>query len=297
MSALHNDMGTPEPWSAGVRLGVELCVFLAPVLFAATFLFLARKDATGERFFRTVRGRSLLGGLVWFGCSLYLWHTKAEVWFTHYVHLAFFAWAVLLGQECYEGLREEETDRPKNLAYALPVIFVLIGGIFLVEQKAQAERLGSTETWKWSTYSDWIDCIAKELAAEDARLGHPKPFRVWAPTFPDILIDLSRRHPDWEFTRTNDFYARWDLGVKHGYEVHAMVVPETYRGDEQFYSGPLARKPEVRSIWMNWDQYFLIRLEKDPTFKPRRFLCQRGRWDAFIYLPTLPEAKTPTRSP
>jgi hypothetical protein len=287
MSALHSDMGTPEPWSPGIRLAIEICVFFSPFLLIASLALLAKRSVGGARFLHTVGGRSLLGAFVWFICSLYLWHTKAEVWFTHYIHLTFFAWAILAAHEAFEFLRERETGRPTNLAYAIPVFLIAVGAMFFTEQKAQADRLGATQTWKWSTYADWIDCIDQQLRAEETRLGHPKPFRVWAPTFPDILIELSRKHPDWEFTRTNDFFARWDLGVQHGRDVHVMVVPETFRGDEQFYSGPLSERPNAQSVWMNWDQYFLIRLQKDPTFKPRRYLCQRGRWDAFIYLPAI----------
>jgi hypothetical protein len=63
-----------------------------------------------------------------------------------------------------------------------------------------------------------------------------------------------------------------------------MVITETFRKDDQYFKGELASKPDTHSVWMNWDQYFLIRLERDTKFKPRRMLCQAARWDAFIYL-------------
>jgi hypothetical protein len=279
--ALHQDMGSPEPWSETVRATIETCVFLIPPMLLAMIglLFSGKSPLRGTR-----AGRSLVGALVWLACSTYLWHTKAEVWFTHYMHLSFFAWAALVLHESVLAL-ENASPAARRLGYGLPMLFVAIGGIFLTEQYAQAERLGSVQSWKWGTYDDYVACIEKQLAAEDERIGHRRPFRVFAPTFPDILIELSRKHPDWEFARTNDFFRRWNLGVQLAKEAEAVVVPETFRPDEEFYSGPMSERPNVRSVWMNWDGYYLIQLERDPDWKPRRYLCQRGRWDAFIYLP------------
>jgi hypothetical protein len=269
--ALFSDMGSPEPWSAGVEKAIIACVFALPLLFGAMVaLFPGRAERAR---------RALVGGFVWVLSSAYLWHTKAEVWFTHFIHLSFLAWATLVIHEAIGAWRS------RAFAAASALLPVALGAVFFYEQGAQASRLSEGESWKWSTYRDLIDCVDGFLSAEEARVGHPKPFRVWAPTFPDILIELSRKHPDWEFTRTNDFFRRWNLGVAHGREVEAMVVPETYRRDERFYGGPLAGANGARSVWMTWDQYYLVQLERDPTFKPRRFLCQRGRWDAFIYLP------------
>lgn len=266
MHALLTDMGAPEPWSAGVRTGIIVCLYALPLLVVGMIFYLRKNTA-------------VLGGFTWFLAALYLWHTKSEVWFTHYFHLAFWAWTLLL-------LHEFKNELPKTFRrFAwIPVLLpFFVGGLFFVEQYAQASRLSEKQTWKWDTYQDWIDCIDENLTREYTRLGSPKVFRVWGPNYPDILIPLYLKHPNWEFTRTNDFYQRWNLGVQHGYEVEAMVITEIFRPTEEFYSGPLSGKP-IKSVWMNWDQYFLIHLERDPKFKPNRSLCQRGRWDAFIYL-------------
>lgn len=272
--ALLTDMGAPEPWSVGFRAGIITCVYALPLLIGGMIFFLRSKVRLRSR-----EGTTILAAFVWFLAALYLWHTKSEVWFTHFFHLAFWAWTLLLLHE----FSNELPKKVRRLAW-IPALFPLwIGGLFFVEQYAQASRLAETQTWKWATYQDWIDCIDDRLTQEYKRLGSPKLFRVWGPNFPDILIPLYLKHPEWEFTRTNDFYQRWNLGVKHGHEVEAMVITEIFRPTEEFYSGPLSGKP-VKSVWMNWEQYFLIHLERDPKFKPSRFLCQRGRWDAFIYL-------------
>ena len=265
MKALLADMGTPEPWASEYSSAVLIALFALPLVLAGAFYALRGKGAR-ERL-------AVAGAFAWLVSALYLWHTKAEVWFTHYFHLAYWALVLLVLWEL--------PARARRAAFALPLF---VGALFLYGQIAQTARLESSRTWHWDTYEAWIDCIDRRLVEEHAKRGSPEVFRVWDPTYPDITLALSKRHPTWEFTRTNDFYQRADLAVKHGYDVDAMVVTEIFRPDEQFYDGELAARPGIASVWMHWDSYFLNRLERDPAFKPRRFLCQDGRWDAFLYL-------------
>lgn len=275
MKAMLPDMGNPESWSSGYQTITKLCITLTPPLVIAMIFCLRNRERIKSR-----EGNTLVGAFIWLLSSLYLWHTKAEVWFTHFVHLAYWSWTLLVLFEIQEIL-----DKKKRIIAWIPALFpFIVGSVFLMEQSAQASRLSNGETWKWKTYDDWIHCIDQTLTAEFIKRGSPKSFQVWGPTFPDILIELSRKHPDWEFTRTNDFYERYDLGVKHGHEVDAMVVTETFRQGDSYYTGTLVGKPGSESVWMNWDQYFLKNLQNDPGFKKNRFLCQRARWDAFIYL-------------
>ena len=279
--ALLEDMGAPESWASEYSFAILACAVAFP-FFVAGMVFIFIKSAekktdappSGEVFWRSRNGLTLLGALAWLLSAFYLWHTKAEVWFTHYFHLAFWCWALLI---------LFEVSSNQLLRFLSPIFPAVIGGIFLCGQLAQTARLEATQTWHWKTYGDWIDCIDGFLTSEHAKRGSPKTFHVWDPTYPDITIELSRRHPDWEFTRTNDFYSRADLAVKHGYDVDAMIVTEIFRQNETVFKGPLAEHPEISSVWMHWDNYFLNRLERDPAFKPNRFLCQNGRWDAFIY--------------
>jgi hypothetical protein len=266
--AILEDMGTPENWAPEYQIAVLACVVVFPVLFIVTAFLLRKKPLA------TPPQLAIFAAAAWFFSGAYLWHTKAEVWFTHYFHLAFWAWLLLVLFEFREKLAA-------RIAIAFPLA---VGLAFLYGQIAQTARLEASETWHWDAYGEWIDCIDSFLTSEDAKRGYPQPFRVWDPTYPDITIELSRRHPDWEFTRTNDFMDRSDLAVKHGYAVEAMVVTEIFRTNDRHFKGSMAERPENGSVWMNWESYFLNRLQKDPAFKSKRFLCQNGRWDAFIYL-------------
>lgn len=261
--ALLADMGTPEGWGSEYQTAILLMLIAIPFLLALTAIAV-RKGRRAE-----------LGGFVWLLSATYLWHTKSEVWFTHFMHLAYWAWALLVLFE-FRG-----SSRARLAAAVFPLV---VGTFFAYGQVGQTIRLEATATWHWSTYEKWIDCIDSFLVEEHAKRGSPEVFRVWDPTFPDITIALSRRHPGWEFTRTNDFYDRADLAVRHGYDVDAMVVTEVFRMNDLEFRGSLADRPQSKSVWMDWQSYFLNRLERDPKFKPNRKLCQLGRWDAFVYL-------------
>ncbi|MBS1961613.1 MAG: hypothetical protein JST04_05325 [Bdellovibrionales bacterium] len=261
--ALLADMGTPEAWGEEYRTAILLMLLAIPFLVGLTAMAV-RKGRRAE-----------LAGLVWLLSASYLWHTKAEVWFTHFMHLAYWSWALLVLFEYRESAR---------IRLGAAVFPVCVSAFFAYGQIGQTIRLEASETWHWSTYAKWVDCIDSFLVEEHAKRGSPEVFRVWDPTFPDITIALSRRHPKWEFTRTNDFYDRADLAVRHGFDVDAMVVTEVFRMNDLEFRGNLAERPQSRSVWMDWDSYFLNRLERDPKFKPNRKLCQLGRWDAFIYM-------------
>ncbi|MFZ8406846.1 hypothetical protein ACO1L8_14490, partial [Staphylococcus aureus] len=78
----------------------------------------------------------------------------------------------------------------------------------------------------------------------------------------------------WEFTRTNDFWERAHLAIRHGYDVEAVVVPETVGYAERFVSTPMKDRHDIESIWMTWKGYFLHYLNDDPQFKPdHRYIC------------------------
>ncbi|MGZ3689696.1 MAG: hypothetical protein ACXVBW_15435, partial [Bdellovibrionota bacterium] len=160
--------------------------------------------------------------------------------------------------------------------------------IFLYVDGVQVVNLAHSKSWNWATYHDFIDCIDTQLVQLDEKLGHPHPFRVWDPTFPDITVELSKRHPDWEFTRTNDFWSRADLAIQHGRDVEAVAVPETVNLAERTISAPQSEFPNIQSAWMTWNEHFLNRLWREEGWKPNRWLCQRGRWQAFLFMKSPP---------
>ncbi|MBC7385312.1 MAG: hypothetical protein H7301_03995 [Cryobacterium sp.] len=277
-NALIPDMGSPEPWPHVLKNAFLFCVLALPLLVgtAARIIQKTKNDHPQAR----SRVRTLTASFTWLLSALYLWHTKAEVWFTGYFHLAYWLFALLV---LHEISKSPVTFPGQKLSKLFSVFPLLLGGLFFYETVAQAARLSADPTWRWDTYGEWVNCVDRFLVQEHRRKGAPEKFRVWGPTFPDILIELSRKHPKWEFTRTNDFTSRSDLALAHGKEVDAVVVTEFYRHDQRTSEGKLTDYPEARSVWMNWEGYFLNTLQRDPNFKPNRNLCQRGRWDAFIY--------------
>jgi hypothetical protein len=156
--------------------------------------------------------------------------------------------------------------------------------VFLGVNLKQAKDLSSTQSWHWKTYYDFVDCVDQRLSLFEKEMNLTTPFEVWFPTFPDVTIELSRRHPNWEFSRTNDFWDRRNLAIQHGQNVHAVIVTEAINPTERNISGDPMNYPEIKSTWMTWDGYFLKQLLQDSEWKTNRHLCQRGRWQAFLFM-------------
>lgn len=265
LEEVFQQMGNPEPFSWAV---LPAAVILFGIVFTAVVW------GVREGTLRTRKRPSLIPAAAWIVGALWLWHTKPEVWFIYFFHLAAFTW---LGIAALRSLR----TRAPHVA-----ICAAIAALALLCAEVTADQLVSLSlkrSWRWSTYRQFIGCIDRALVAVRARHPQAAPFRVWDPTYPDVTIELSRRHPDWEFSRTNDFWARRHLALAHAHTVEAVVVPETINLQERWIEGPQADYPQIQSVWMNWDGYFLYPLLREDGWKPYRSLCQAGRWQAFIY--------------
>jgi DNA-binding Lrp family transcriptional regulator len=252
----------------------------------------------------------------WVLGACWLWESKPEVWFTYYIHAAVWVFAGILlisARRAFARSASRVAERVKLLSkegeiesfeadaewrrlsgahtirggIAGLLVLGLVGslGISAYVAAEQAFTPPQKTSWSWSVYRSLVDCVDQDLMALEKRLGSPKDFRVWGPTFPDILIELSLRHPHWQFTRTNDFHARRPQAVEHGVkDVHAMVTTETLQPEESWLTGLQSEFPLIRSVWMTWDAYYLSEFLKIPDWMPHRRYCQRGRWRAFLYL-------------
>ncbi len=278
LTALFENMGSPYPWDDAIRWSAAaLWIFIAASLvtllwdLGSQILLRLRPSQHSTRLLE--KQISLIPASGWILGSVWLFDSKPEVWFTHYIHAALWTWAgfFILGTRL-------RWARP-----AIAAVFMVILAGFVKTNAVQWSQLWNDTTWRWSTYEAFVDCVDGQLSDLDRRLGHSKPLRVWCPTAPDITIELSRRHPEWEFTRTCDFSDRWGLAIRHGKEVEAVVVTESYSKIARDIEGPAANYPEVQSLWLNWKDYFLNKLYVDLKWKPRRSLCQRGKWQAFIF--------------
>lgn len=303
IESLFQSMGSPEPWPPLVHDAARIIWLL---IFASLGAALWTVLGSGliQPIFRSPRGITKKGLEIhhtlnlapagaWVAGAIWLWHSKPEVWFTYYLHAAVWCFAALAALKAWQ---EMHSPRRNNVSYALASggLAVTVGaacillGIFFSVNLTQAAKLNQGASWRWSTYDALIDCVDRRLTTHRAKIGAEREYRVWDPTFPDITIELSRRHPDWEFSRTNDFWERVPFALQHGHEVEAVVVPESLTHEERNIDGPASDHPEVRSVWMNWNGYFLKRLGDDPKWIRDRYICQAGKWQAFIYLKLVP---------
>ena len=279
LKALIPDMGSPTPWAMPAMLWAAWILGIFLVLAAGALLFeAARKWRNKERADELPNGIDLTASAAWALGAVWLWHTKPEVWFVYFIHLS--AW-------CFCGLALARVRRNKTALTFLAGLALLSTFAYAWADAEQMRLLSRGSSWRWSTYDEFVSCIDERLVAHEKSVGAKAKdgtFRVWGPTFPDVLIELSRRHPDWEFTRTNDFWSRANLAIAHGREVDAVVVTETLRQEERTISAPAKDHPELTSVWMNWKDYFLNRLWTEADWKQDRHICQRGRWQAFLFM-------------
>lgn len=308
VKSLFQEMGSPEPlpeiitWAGGalwlVLFGALVVGFVGLALPFARWALARRSTRLSDKGLKIHHTLNLAPSAAWVLGAAWLWHNKPEVWFTYYLQAALWTFASLATLKAWQAIqspRREDTRAGIAALSVLGIFGIFTTGIFIFADFTQAEALSRGESWKWSTYESFVDCIDSRLTRLQADLGNPKPFRVWDPTFPDVTIELSRRHPDWELTRTNDFWERQGLAIQHGKDVEAVVVPETLQHSEAQISAPASAYPQIQSVWMNWKGYFLHRLYLEPGWKTERYLCQKGRWQAFLFMKPsqeLPKEKT-----
>lgn len=292
-SSLFQSLGSPEPWPgilfwASILmwilfLGAVLLTFILPALYSALQL----SEHVGEPLGKSLKkiapkaGKfSLTPALVWIFSAGWIFHTKPETWFMYFIHISFWCFAAIAA--LYLWTRSSKFHTALLVLHG--TLTVLIVAVFGQTDLIQATRLNQTQSWHWETYYEFVDCVEDRLIQYQSRRPIQGPYKVWCPTFPDITIELSRRHPDWEFTRTDDFPQRYHLAVQHGWEADVVVVTETLNWAERSLSSDYQLVPEISSAWMNFKGYYLNTLWNAPGWKPNRYVCQRGRWQAFLFM-------------
>ncbi len=287
LRSLFQDLGCPAPWpSVILYASAGMWILILAALGWGVFTIFKIKNAP--------KGINLLPAAGWLLGSLLIWHSKPEVWFVYYIHVALW---------CFCGLavlKIHQEYRSKHKTWALAVStgwITAITTLFGYVHISQAIDFRNTQTWNWPTYDSFVSCIDEQLTLLESQTPPDRPFRVWGPTFPDVTIELSRRHPQWELTRTNDFMSRATLAVQHGWDTQAVVVTETLSWNERNISEKPEKAPGIQSLWMGWKGYFLNSLYESNGWKPNRFICQRGRWQAFLFMidPLQKESTHPIR--
>jgi len=295
VSSLISSYGSPESWP-GVMTATSIMLWIAIIAALAwsVVVGLGFTMLAYGRLFGWLKKTPSLGGwsrltpaAAWVLGAVWLWDSKPEVWFIYYIHIATWCFVGIAGLALWN--HKQHLGSRVALAF-LATLTIASTGIFAYVDFSQAIRLGNTKTWNWTTYRDYVDCVDQRLSALERDLrakGIKRPdekFSAWFPTFPDITVQLSLRHPDWDLTRTNDFWERAHLAVAHGHAVDAVVVTEMLHAIERELSAPASQYPEIISVWMTWREYFLNRLWNEPGWKPNRYICQRGRWQAFLFM-------------
>lgn len=278
LAALFESMGSPEPWSPLAQWASALIWMLIILALIKGLIFPSlewlHRQVVQKAEQSSYSEISLVPAAAWILSACVLWDAKPEVWFTYYIHLS--VW-------CFAGVFAVKTYRERRVFVPLGILITAIVCLFFTVNLTQLFGLSQGTSWRWSTYREFVDCVDQAVTQIESRIASPKPFRVWCPTFPDITVELSRRHPSWILTRTNDFWDRQDLAIEHGKQVEAVVVTETINWEERNISSPQSDHPEIQSTWLTWKDYFLNRLWVDMTWKPKRYLCQKGRWQGFIF--------------
>ncbi len=298
LGSLFQQMGNPVPWPASllhwVSVGLWFFIFLAllwGLIIPALKPALAWKgmtpkasvvDPSDKNYPSTASDLPPLAPAAgWIVGTIWLWGSKPEVWFVYYIHLAIWAFVGIAALRLWV---QRSLPKKRLALQGLIAVLIPMTAAFAYTDIDQTLQMNQSESWNWDTYHQFVNCVDKRLTQLEQTLEHPKPFRIWGPTFPDILIELSRHHPDWEFSRTNDFWERADLAIQHGQDAEAVVVTETLRTEERHIDASALQYPELKSVWMTWDGYFLNRLWRNPTWKLNRYICQRGRWQAFLFM-------------
>ena len=226
---------------------------------------------------------SLLPASGWVLGAAWLYQNKPEQWFIYYLHVSLATFVAIAATKFWTENWVQERIR-KQLKIAGVLFTCALLGIWVGATYTQWSDMSPQRTFSWDGYYSLVDCIDAQLTQLEKSRGNPAHFHVFGPTYPDILIELSRRHRHWGFTRTNDFWEAADLAVKHGNDVDAVVVTEIYGHTDREISAPAFQVPQLQSVWMQWKPYYLNRLYTDPNFKPNRYVCQRGRTQAFLYM-------------
>lgn len=290
LMSLFQSLGSPAPWPDVLYLAsYGLWAFILLAISCGLFYPLADTARTWFESGRKLTPRvfsawesPLVAPTGWVVGALWLWNSKPEVWFIFYLHLAVWSWVGIAAWRLWT--RQPGARGIPAALTGLAATVTAMAFLFAYVDIRQAVELGDSVSWHWSTYHDFVGCLDRTLTDYRHRLGDPKAFSVWAPTFPDVTVELSRRHPDWDLTRTNDFASRASFALRHGHLVNAVVVTEMLNWADRDIDGPLSQHPEISSVWMNWRGYFLNQLWREPGWKPVRHLCQKGRWQGFLFM-------------
>jgi hypothetical protein len=219
----------------------------------------------------------IFGAAFSFWSSFYLWCTKAEVWFVALCHLMFWPW---IGLILLDYARAQKPRALYSLGGACAVygVFSILGS-FVQMQRIQPE-------YNWTVYQDWVSCIDDEIQKNVPR---PNP-KIWQPHVPDILVELSSRHPNYDLTRALDFNARTDLAWAFTQKIDVLLITNFFdipQGQSSpRYHGPSRPEDLVNQEKVPFGDWSLSRLPVEQPNQWETHVCHYGPFWASIILKT-----------
>jgi hypothetical protein len=160
----------------------------------------------------------------------------------------------------------------------------MTGGFALISVSASIVQSKQMHpSYRWSVFDEWVNCIDSGIQSH-IHSDHPK---IWQTHLPDVLVDLAVRHPEYDLTRTLDFYDLADRAWSFALTTDAIILsqylnePKVESNLETFtrYSGP----PRPRDAPLYKDVHFGERIVKE--FSPEKWdtkICHYGNFWASV---------------
>jgi hypothetical protein len=256
-------LGNAESWPKILNLGKGAFWLLIVALAAVTITH--RKS------------RLIAATATAFATTLYLWVTKPELWFITLCHLTIWPWlAVSIAQ--YNG---KMAKAARTTLLALAGLYLLVS---VVATTIQNTRISPDYSWK--NYNRWIDCIEDVIN----RAPGPVTKKIWQPHVPDVLVELSKRQPTWDLTRTMDFENSEMLAWNLTKTLDAIIFSRHFKrpqnnGETPEYRGPERhedRKLLADGVESPFGPWALNRFPKEQPGRWRSEICHIGPFWAEI---------------
>jgi hypothetical protein len=245
-------------WGILIALSIQVLIFIK-------WPFRPSKDksleATAER-----NSALIIGAAIAFWGSFYLWCTKAEVWFVAYCHLMFWPWVATV-----------VIQRPAKILIGSCGAYAFLSLIATLVQSQQIQP-----TYNWSEYQSWVSCIDRQIQTH-VTSSRPK---VWQPHVPDVLVELSSRHPEYDFTRALDFPVFLERAWAHMNEVDVLILSTFFdipAGQPiPQYEGKVRPEDALVQAKVDFGEMTLTRLPKEQPGKWDSTVCHQGPFWAMV---------------
>lgn len=229
--ALFNEMGSPAglpPFFDAAKWLFWLMILIMMVAILGELVSMTKRGETsssGAKAKRKLESHPIfpleLASSLTFWASVYLWYDKPEVWYVGLCHFYFWSWVGVMwlgNQERIMYFVNPQNLLQKFLGPTLVALAAIFGLISISATIAQFQAVNPS--YAWSVYNEWVNCIDGAIQY-DIHHKHPK---IWQTYLPDVLVDLSFRHPDYDLTRTLDSPELADRAWRFAHTADAIIL-------------------------------------------------------------------------